>query len=100
MIRYFLEEPLPRGADTGGSQPNASLFEGMSITQHPQFREYLGQYPVIALSFKDVKEPNHNDCMAIIRKMLSTEYQRHEYLQNCNVLRDADKELALESGGA
>ena len=53
----------------------------------------MGQYPVIHLSFKDAKEASFNECMEIIRDMLSMEYQRHEYLQNCGVLREADKGL-------
>ena len=92
MIRYFFEAPPPHG-DSSDPPPNASLFNGMSISKHPQYREYMGKYPVIHLSFKDVKKSNYEDCMALIRNMLSAEYQRHEYLQNCGVLRDAEKEL-------
>ncbi len=92
MIRYFFEAPPPGGSSTD-APPNASLFDGMSITEHPRCREYMGQYPVIHLSFKDAKGASFNECMEIIRDMLSMEYQRHEYLQNCGVLREADKEL-------
>ena len=92
MIRYFFEAP-PTGGDSGGVPPNAALFNGMSIAEHPRCREYMGQYPVIHLSFKDAKGSSHTQCMGTIRKMLSAEYQRHEYLQNCAVLREADKEL-------
>ena len=92
MIRYFFEAPPPDGSSTD-APPNASLFDGMSITEHPRCREYMGQYPVIHLSFKDAKGASFNECMEIIRDMLSMEYQRHEYLQNCGVLREADKEL-------
>ena len=92
MIRYFFEAPPP-GGDSSDPPPNAPLFNGMSITEHPRCREYMGQYPVIALSFKDAKGASHTECMEIIREMLSSEYQRHEYLQNCEVLREADQEL-------
>ena len=89
MIRYFFEAPFP-----GGKLPsNASLFDGMSILNHLQCREYLGQYPVIHLSFKDVKTSSFNDCMDLVREMLSAEYHRHAYLQNCNILRDSEEEL-------
>ena len=92
MIRYFFEAPPPHG-DSSDPPPNAALFNGMSISKHPQCREYMGKYPVIHLSFKDVKKSTYQNCMALIRNMLSAEYQRHEYLQNCGVLRDAEKEL-------
>ncbi len=92
MIRYFFEA-LPPGGSSTDAPPNASLFDGMSITEHSRCGEYMGQYPVIHLSFKDAKGASFNECMEIIRNMLSMEYQRHEYLQNCGVLREADKEL-------
>ncbi len=95
MIRYFFEAPPP-GGGSGSAPPNASLFNDMSISKHPQCREYMGQYPVIHLSFKDAKGSSHTECMEIIKDMLSAEYQRHEYLQDCEVLREIDKELFLK----
>ena len=92
MIRYFLEAPPP-GGDSADTPPNAALFNDMSIAEHPRCREYMGQYPVIHLSFKDAKASSHAECMEIIKDMLSAEYQRHEYLQDCEVLREIDKEL-------
>ena len=81
MVRYFFEAPYP-----GSDEPdNAYLFEGMSIASHPQCRQYLGQYPVIHLSLKNVKKSTYQDCMALVRNMLSDEYRRHEYLQNCGL---------------
>ena len=53
MIRYFFEAPPPN--KEGASPPNAALFEGLSITKHPRYGEFMGQYPVIQLSFKNVK---------------------------------------------
>ena len=73
--------------------PNAYLFEKLAIASHPRCAEFMGQYPVIHLSFKDAKGTSFNECMEIIRKMLSAEYQRHEYLQGCGMLHEADKNL-------
>ena len=102
MIRYFFEAPPLHGDRSVSGDapteepPNASLFNDMSISKHPQCREYMGQYPVIHLSFKDAKGSSHTECMEIIKDMLSAEYQRHEYLQDCEVLREIDKELFLK----
>ena len=90
MIRYFFEAPPPHG-DNSDSPPNAALFNGMSIVEHPQCREYMGQYPVIHLSFKDAKGSSHTECMGIIRKMLSNEYRRHQYLRNSGILEDRER---------
>ena len=94
MIRHFFEAPVPgEYGDSTDAPPNAPLFDGMSITEHPQCSEYMGQYPVITLSFKDVRGASCSECMEIFKDMLSAEYRRHEYLQNCEVFREADKEL-------
>ena len=90
MIRYFFEAPPP-GVDSTDPPPNASLFNDMSIAEHPQCREYMGQYPVIHLSFKDAKGSSHTECMGIIRKMLSNEYRRHQYLWNSGILEDRER---------
>lgn len=90
MIRYFFEAPPPNG--NADALPHDALFNGMSIAKHPQCREYMGQYPVISLSFKDAKGSSFTECMEIIRKMLSNEYRRHQYLQNSGILDNVDQE--------
>ena len=90
MIRYFFEAS-PLGGDSTDPPPNASLFNDMSIAEHPQFREYMGQYPVIHLSFKNVKKSNYEDCMTLIKDMLSDEFRRHQYLQNSGMLEDRER---------
>ena len=101
MIRYFLEAPsLPKGQKwlarlrLRQSVPsNTYLFKDRLIASHPRCAEFMGQYPVIHISFKDAKGASFNECMEIIRKMLSAEYQRHGYLQGCGMLHEADKKL-------
>ena len=41
MIRYFFEAPPPGGSSTD-VPPNASLFDGMSITEHPRYPRIHG----------------------------------------------------------
>ena len=72
---------------------HAYLFEDLTIASHPHCAEFMGQYPVIHLSFKDAKGVSFNECMDIIRKMLSAEYQRHGYLQGGGKLHEADRKL-------
>ena len=109
MIRYFLEAPLPPDPGSpvaspengtsappktsGFTSPNAYLFNDLAINSHPRCAEFMGQYPVIHISFKDAKGASFNECMEIIRKMLSAEYQRHGYLQGCGMLHEADRKL-------
>ena len=46
MLRYFFEK---------SDEDRTSLFEGLKIYDTPEFREHFGKYPVIFLTFKDVK---------------------------------------------
>ena len=92
MIRYFFEAPPPDGSSTN-APPNASLFDGMSITEHPRCREYMGQFPVIHLSFKNVKSPSHENSMRLIQSCLADEFRRHNYLKDRDCL--AEEELTL-----
>ena len=104
MIRYFLEAPSPPKKPKGPKwlarlrlrravPSNAYLFRDRLIASHPRCAQFMGQYPVIHLSFKDAKGASFNECMEIIRKMLSAEYQRHGYLQGCGMLHEADEKL-------
>ena len=92
MIRYFFEAPPPDGSSTN-APPNASLFDGMSIMEHPRCREYMEQYPVIHLSFKNVKSPSHENSMRLIQSCLADEFRRHNYLKDRDCL--AEEELTL-----
>ena len=92
MIRYFFEA-LPPGGSSTDAPPNASLFDGMSITEHSRCREYMGQFPVIYLSFKNVKSPSHENSMRLIQSCLADEFRRHNYLKDRDCL--AEEELTL-----
>jgi hypothetical protein len=59
----------------------ASLFDGLKIKEWEQFDYHLGRYPVIWLSFKDIKQQNWQDSYASILLLLQSEYGRHGYLE-------------------
>ena len=52
MLRCFFERH-DSAEETAGAK---SLFNGLAIRQTPEFAEHFGKYPVIFLTFKDVKE--------------------------------------------
>ena len=47
-----------------------------------EYRSHQGKYPVIFLTFKDVKFDNWNDTIGKIRGLLQEEYGRHQELMN------------------
>ncbi len=84
MIRHFLEAPLPthQGQDshTSSTTPNACLFEDLAIASHPRCAEFMGQYPVIHLSFKNVKSAGKEESMNLMKSVIADEFERHSYL--------------------
>src|SRR5580692_6262630 len=52
MLRYFFENPLW----TEANEDHSHLFADKAIWQDEKSRSQQGQYPVISLTFKDIKE--------------------------------------------
>ena len=67
------------------------LFEGLSIWEDESYRAIQGTYPVIFLSFANVKETDYWTTSYRIRQLLMKLYEKHSYLRSCNLLSDAEK---------
>ena len=67
------------------------LFEGLSIWENEKYREIQGTYPVIFLSFANVKETDFGTTSYRIRQLLMKLYEKHSYLRSCDLLSDAEK---------
>jgi hypothetical protein len=71
----------------------AHLFEGLSIQKWKQFNTHLGKYPVIWLSFKDVKQEDWKTSKSKITSLLQDEYLRHSYLEESTKITSQQKEF-------
>ena len=69
------------------------LFEGLSIWNEEKYRELQGTYPVINLSFANVKESSFEATKERINQILVNLYSKYEYLLNSEVLTSKDKEF-------
>lgn len=67
------------------------LFEGLSIWQHEKYRSLQGTYPVISISFANVKEVNYVNAKERICQLLTNLFVKHSYLIESKVLTDADR---------
>lgn len=56
------------------------LFEGLSIWENEKYRELQGTYPVISLSFANVKDPNYVTAREKICQILSNLYSKNSFL--------------------
>lgn len=68
MLRCFFERHDDREA-----KENSALFNGLAIRETEEFKKHLGRYPVIFLTFKDVKEMNFDDAIRQLQLIISTE---------------------------
>lgn len=59
---------------------NSGLFQGLDIWKEEKYRALQGSYPVIYLSFADIKEHNFEDAKKNICRLLSEEYDKHAFL--------------------
>ena len=67
------------------------LFEGLDIWKDEKYRELQGTYPVIFLSFAEIKKNNFKDTKNDIISIINEAYKQHSYLIRSNVLTDAEK---------
>ena len=67
------------------------LFEGLDIWKEEKYCKLQGTYPVIFLSFADVKKDNFKDTKNDIISIINEAYKQHSYLIGSNILTDAEK---------
>ncbi len=67
-----------------------------------EYTAYQGKYPVIFLTFKDVKCASWEETLEKITKLIALEFSRHEELANSEALNDYEKAQyhALANGAA
>ena len=68
------------------------LFEGLSIWKDENYRAIQGTYPVISLSFANIKEKNYLNTRGKICQFLTKLYVKYSFLRDSDVLTDRDRE--------
>ena len=72
------------------------LFEGLTIWEDEKYRELQGTYPVIFLTFADVKETDFETTAYQIRNIIKNQYEKYSFLQKSDVLSEAEKAFFKE----
>lgn len=73
-------------------QGRSELFEGLNIWREEKYRNLQGTYPVISLSFANVKEDDYDGTVYRICNILKKLYVQHRYLLDSDVLTDGEKQ--------
>ena len=69
------------------------LFEGLDIWKDEEYRELQGTYPVIFLSFADIKADNFKDTKNDLVSVINDAYKQHSYLLKSDKLTEAEKNM-------
>ena len=67
------------------------LFEGLFIWEEEMYRELQGTFPVISLSFANVKERSYSSVKYRIGQILTNLYSDHAFLLDSGILTEKDK---------
>ncbi|MBF0120854.1 MAG: AAA family ATPase [Desulfobacterales bacterium] len=84
MLRYFFEK---------NKDSNEDIFEGLHISKQPEIMLHQGQYPLIYLTFKDVKEMTWENCIYKLRLLLASEFSRHKASFSNDLLEPEEIEI-------
>ena len=71
------------------------LFEGLSIWQDEKYRNLQGTYPVIFLSFADMKQQNYEDAVKKIKNILTGLYNEYTFILDWEGFSENEKEQFL-----
>ncbi|MBE6842416.1 MAG: AAA family ATPase [Ruminococcus sp.] len=69
MLRYFFENT---------DEDNSYLFKNLNISKAgDKYLSHMGQYPVISISLKSMKQNNFEDAFKIFKQNIADEFERH-----------------------
>ncbi|WP_448861390.1 AAA family ATPase [Dorea sp.] len=83
MLNCFFSEKYKKRTD---------LFENLSIWKEEKFQKLQGTYPVLYLSFADVKQSEYQDAISKIKRIISTLYQKFEHIAGSKLLSEVQRE--------
>lgn len=68
-------------------EDNSYLFNGLKISEAGEkYRQYMGQYPVISISLKSMKQPTWEEAFWQFKNIVADELWRHKGLLDSDVL--------------
>ncbi len=81
LEQFFSNKYAGRGA----------LFEGLSIWEYEEYRKLQGTYPVVSLSFANVKEQNYQSAVQRICQIITELYNDNRFLLEGDLLSQEEK---------
>jgi len=85
MMKYFY--------DCCPQNEAGKLFDSLAISKAGKpYLDHMGKYPVIFLTFKNIKEPDWEITYRKIKKLIQDEYLKHKYLGNSPKLEPQEQD--------
>lgn len=81
MLDYFFSNKHPNRGD---------LFEGLSIWTEEKYRQLQGTYPVISLSFANIKEATYENTKKKIYQVILDVFEKNAFLLKENFLEETE----------
>lgn len=78
-------------------EKRSDLFEGLSIWKEDAYKKTQGTYPVISLSFSNIKEDNFPAAREKICRMIADLYDDYHYLLESSLLTSNEKNYIRET---
>ena len=72
---------------------NAYLFGDLKIAAYPEYMAYQGQYPVISISLKSMKQASYTDAFYMYKNLIAKEYEKHKIILESNQILESEKEI-------
>ena len=72
---------------------NAYLFGDLKIAAYPEYMAYQGQYPVISISLKSMKQASYTNAFYMYKNLIAKEYEKHKIILESNQILDSEKEV-------
>jgi len=71
---------------------DGDIFSGLAVWEDEKYRNLQGTYPVISLSFADIKETSFDETKKKICYLLKILYNKYDFLLDSDVLNESEKE--------
>jgi len=84
MLRYFFENT---------KEDNSYLFKDLEVSRHSDIMEHKGKYPVIYLTFKDIKYSSWDICKDRLFAEISRVYEEFSYVLDDTSLTEKEKKI-------
>ncbi|HQS85117.1 MAG TPA: AAA family ATPase, partial [Alphaproteobacteria bacterium] len=94
MLQYFFGIPVKSNGEIDEEEQSKrqDIFSQLKIGDHPDILEnYLGKFPVIFVSFKEIKGKDYETIEVGVRDLIYELFTRHKYLLQSEKLDDIQK---------